>query len=165
MSDVFQSSDEYAENAHQLYLAGHYDEALGLLRQGLSIFPHAAELHVGMGYARLAREEYAWARGGFENALALEPNHEDALAGFGETLLKLGERERGLRCFDRIIALGFREDHDLMLQVGRALFREAMFEDARRFFEIIVSSHPKSAEAAAWQQSRSPSAANAGVKR
>lgn len=146
MSDPFQSSDQIAEQAHQLYLAGRYDDALNLLRNGLDIFPLNAELHLGCGYARLAREEYAWARNAFEEALALEPNHEDALAGLGETLLKLGQRDRGLTCFDRILALGFREDHDLMLQVGRALFREGLFEHARRYFDLVVTADPECAE-------------------
>src|SRR5207248_2924050 len=83
----------------------------------------AAALHVGMGYARLAREEYLWARRAFEEAVGLDPEHEDALAGLGEVLLKFGERSGGVACFERILALGFRDDHDLMLQVGRALFR------------------------------------------
>src|SRR5204862_4401416 len=51
--------------------------------------------------------------------------------------------------FDRILALGFRDDHDLMLQVGRALFREGVLDQARRFFEVAITGHPDSAEAAA----------------
>src|SRR5436309_1611847 len=62
MSDPFLSSDEYDERAHQLYNEGQYDEAIDTLREGLGLYPHAVELHVGMGYARLAREEFAWAR-------------------------------------------------------------------------------------------------------
>ena len=66
MSDPFLSSDEYDERAHQLYNEGQYDEAIDTLREGLGLYPHAVELHVGMGYARLAREEFAWARRAFE---------------------------------------------------------------------------------------------------
>jgi tetratricopeptide (TPR) repeat protein len=90
-----------------------------------------------------------WARRAFEEALGLDPGHEDALAGIGEVLLKFGDRSGALASFDRILALGFREDHDLMLQVGRALFREGVLDQARRFFEIAVSAHPDSADAAA----------------
>ena len=54
-----------------------------------------------------------------------------------------------MRCFDMILALGFREDHDLMQQVGRTLFREGMFDRARDFFELVLVAHPDSAEAAA----------------
>src|SRR5437016_12604922 len=119
MSDPFLSSDEYDERAHQLYNEGQYDEAIDTLREGLSLYPHAVELHVGMGYARLAREEFAWARRSFEEARGLDPDHEDTLAGLGEVLLKFGERAAALACFDRVLALGFRDD-----QIGRASCRE-----------------------------------------
>src|SRR2546429_5808007 len=46
----------------------------------------------------------------------------------------------------RILALGFRDDHDLMLQVGRALFREGVLDQARRFFEVAITGHPDSEE-------------------
>ncbi|OGU13055.1 MAG: hypothetical protein A3K13_10430 [Gemmatimonadetes bacterium RIFCSPLOWO2_12_FULL_68_9] len=149
MSDPFLGSEEYSERAHELYNQGQYDEAVEVLREGLSLYPSSAELHIGLGYARLAREEYAWARAGFERALGLHPGQEDAMAGLAETLLKFGERARALRCYDEILALGFREDHDLMIQIGRALFREGMFGHARGFFEICATHHPESSEAAA----------------
>ncbi len=149
MPDPFLSSDEYDERAHQLYNEGKYDEAIELLREGLHLYPGAVELEVGMGYARLAREEFAWARRAFEVALIGDPEHEEALAGLGEVLLKLGERDAALACFDRVLALGFDEDLDLVLQMGRALFREGLLEAARRYFEQAVKAHGESAEAAA----------------
>lgn len=149
MSEPFLSSDDFDERAHQLYNEGQYDQAVDLLRDGLALYPHAVELHVGMGYARLAREEYAWARRAFDEALSLDADHEDALAGLGEVLLKLGGTAGALARFERILALGFREDHDLMLQVGRALFREGMHDQAHRFFEVARAAHPDSAEASA----------------
>ena len=92
MSDAFLSSDDFDEQAHHLYNEGRYDEALTILKEGITLYPHAVELHVGKAYAHLAREEYAWARRSFEQALALDPDHEDGLAGLGETLLKVGLR-------------------------------------------------------------------------
>src|SRR5260370_22150433 len=102
-----------------------------------------------MGYARLAREEYLWARRAFEEAAGLDPEHEDAVAGLGEVLLKFGQRAAALACFEKILVLGFKDDHDLMLQVGRALFRDGLLDQARRFFELAVTVHPRSAEAVA----------------
>ncbi len=149
MSDPFLSSDEYAERAHKLYNEARYEEAIEALHEALARFPHAVELHVGLAYVQLACEEYAWARSGFEKALALDVNDEEALAGLGESLLKLGERSSALQCFDRVLALGFREDHDFMLQIGRALFREGMLRHASGFFDLAAKHHPASAEAAA----------------
>ena len=156
MPTPFLSSEEYDERAHQLYNEGQYDEALTVLREGLTLYPASVELHIGVGYARLAREEFAWARRSFEEALVLEPEHEDALAGLGETLLKFGLEEASLRCFRRTLELGYADDLDLMLQIGRALFREASVRDrrelfavAQEFFEVAVQQATDSAEAIA----------------
>ena len=149
MPSPFLSSEEYDERAHQLYNEGNYDDALAMLREGLGLYPNAVELHVGVGYARLAREEFAWARRAFEEALVLDPEHEDALAGLGEVLLKLGQSEAGLKSFRRILELGYSDDIELMLQVGRALFREGFLEDAKEFFEIAVQQVPENSEAVA----------------
>jgi tetratricopeptide (TPR) repeat protein len=156
MATPFLSSEEYDERAHQLYNDGQYDEALTVLREGLTLYPNSVELHVGIGYAQLAREEYAWARRSFEQALVLEPEHEDGLAGLGETLLKLGQDDAATRCFHRTLELGYADDVDLMLQVGRSLFREAslrdrtdFFDTAKEFFETAVQQVPDSAEAVA----------------
>jgi tetratricopeptide (TPR) repeat protein len=149
MPSPFLSSEEYDERAHQLYNEGQYEEALEVLREGLALYPHSVELHIGVGYARLAREEYAWARKSFEEALVLDPEHEDALAGLGETLMKFGQQEAGVKTFRRILELGYRDDIDLMLQAGRALFRESLFEEAREFFEIAVQQAPEMAEGVA----------------
>lgn len=149
MAEAFWSSDEFDERAHQLYNEGQYDEAIDVLKQGLLLYPDAVELHIGMGYARLAREEYAWARRAYRDALAVEPDHEDALAGLGEVLLKLGDQQGGLAAFERVLALGFHEDLDIVLQMGRALFREGLIEQSARFFEAAQRAHPESAEACA----------------
>ncbi|MDF2776035.1 MAG: Tetratricopeptide 1 repeat-containing protein, partial [Geminicoccaceae bacterium] len=138
MPTPFLSSEEYDERAHQLYNEGQYDEALDVLREGLALYPNAVELHIGVGYARLARDEFAWARRSFEEALILDPEHEDALAGLGETLLKFGRTDAAVKSFRRVLELGYHDDVDLMLQVGRALFREGLIEDAREFFDIAV---------------------------
>ncbi len=149
MSNPFLSSEEYDERAHALYNEGQYDEALQLLREGLARYPSAVELHVGVGYARLARDEFPWARRSFDEALTLDPEHEDALAGLGEVLLKFGQHDAGLQAFERIIALGYDDDVDLMLQIGRALFREGFVEQSLQFFNRAVQQAEDSAEAVA----------------
>src|ERR1700693_5147741 len=149
MPTPFLSSEEYDERAHQLYNEGQYDEALDVLREGLGLYPNSVELHIGVGYAHHAREDYAWARRSFEEALVLDPEHEDALAGLGETLLKFGQHPAALKNFRRILELGYRDDVELMLQAGRALFREGLIEAAREFFDIAVQQVPDSAEAVA----------------
>lgn len=147
MTTPFLSSEEYDERAHVLYNEGRYEEALAVLREGLNTYPAAVGLHVGLGYARLAREEIAWARLAFEHAVALDDEHEDALAGLGEVCLKLGRVEEARRLFRRTLELGYDDDLELMLQIGRALFRDGLAEDARPYFDAAVRAAPESAEA------------------
>lgn len=149
MPTPFLSSEEYDERAHKQYNEGNFDEALATLREGIGLYPTAVELHVGVGYARLARDEYAWARRAFEEALVLDPEHEDALAGLAEVLLKFGQTEQGLKTFRHILELGYSDDVELMLQVGRALFRDGLIDEAKDYFEIAVKQTPDSSEAVA----------------
>lgn len=149
MKHRFLSSEEYDERAHRLYNKGDYDGALETLKEGLALYPNAVELYVGLGYARLAREEFAWARHAFERSLSLDPTHEDALVGLGEALLRFGEIDRALSLFDEVQALGFNEDLELMLTMGRALYREGLFHESRDVFAQIGVSRPESAEASA----------------
>lgn len=149
MSSSFLSSEEYDERAHQLYNEGNYDGALATLREGLALYPNAVELHVGVGYARLARDEYAWARRSFEEALVLDPEHEDGLAGLGETLLRFGETDAAKKLFAHVRALGYEDDIELMHQIGRALFRDDEFEEAIEFFEVAIRQAPDNAESVA----------------
>lgn len=149
MPSPFLSSEEYDERAHQLYNEGNYDGALDMLREGLTLYPNAVELHVGVGYARLARDEFVWARKCFEEALVLDPDHEDSLAGLAETLLKFGQESAALKAFNRILELGYQDDVELMLQVARVLFREDLMDDAERFLDVALQQTPDNAEAVA----------------
>jgi Flp pilus assembly protein TadD len=148
MATPFLSSEEYDERAHRLYDDGEYDSALETLKEGLKLYPHSVELYVGMGYTRLAREEYAWARQAFERGLVMDPEHEDALVGLGEALLRFGERGEALRLFGKARTAGA-EDLDLLLSMGRALYREQMFEHAVDVFRDAIRIHEHSPEAAA----------------
>ncbi|HEX7119214.1 MAG TPA: tetratricopeptide repeat protein [Longimicrobiales bacterium] len=149
MATPFLSSEEYDERAHRLYNEGDYERALETLKEGLVLYPHAAELHVGLGYTRLARDEFAWAKQAFEKALALDPDHEDALVGLGEVLLRLGRRDEALELFDRVRRGGCADDLDLLLSMGRALYRDQLYEEARDVFADATALHPESADAVA----------------
>lgn len=148
MSGHFLSSEDYDERAHRLYNEGDYAGALETLKEGLTLYPHAVDLYVGLAYARLAREEFAWARQTFAQALALDPDHEDALVGMGDALLRFGDSEHALQMFRKVTAMGFGEDVELLLTMGRALYREGLFSEARSFFAKGAAVRPDNAEAA-----------------
>lgn len=149
MSIPFLSAEEYDERAHRFYESGDYDVALQLLREGVRWHPESALLHVGVGYVHIAREEYAWARKSFELALQIDEEYEDAWVGLGETMLKFGRIDEALGCFARIDEMGLSDDLEIGLALGRALYREGLFSNARHRFTALVAAHPDSAEVAA----------------
>lgn len=149
MANPFLSSEEYDERAHRMYDNGDYEGALETLKEGIQLYPHSVELYVGLGYTRLAREEYVWAKQHFERALVLDGEHEDGLVGLGEVMLRFGRRHEALAYFERARESGCAEDLDLLLSMGRALYRERMFEHAREVFVEAVRVHRDSAEALA----------------
>lgn len=146
MTFPFLSSEEFDEQAHQHYNAGEYEQALEVLREGLARYPDSVDLQVGLGYVRLAREEFAWARRTFEEALAADSEHEDAWVGLGETLLKFGKLDEGLRCFARIDELELSGDLELGLAIGRALYREGLFRESQQRLASLAAAHRGSAE-------------------
>jgi tetratricopeptide (TPR) repeat protein len=79
----------------------------------------------------------------------LDPEHEDGLAGLGEVLLRFGQTPQAMKSFRRILELGYADDVELMLQVGRALFREGLMEEAKEYFDLAVQQTPENAEAIA----------------
>ncbi|MDP2481424.1 MAG: tetratricopeptide repeat protein [Candidatus Palauibacterales bacterium] len=137
--------EEYDARAQDEYDRGAFDEALQTLHEGLALHPGSPELWVSLGYTQLAREAYAWAREAFVRALGLEEDHEEALVGLGDVLLKLGERARAFRCFGRVLELGFGSDPDLLLAMARALYREELYERAVNLYRMALGA----AEAAA----------------
>ena len=149
MPTPFLSSEEYDERAHKQYDRGDYDAALSTLKEALQLYPHSVELHVGLGYTRLAREEYAWALQAFEKALVLDPEHDDGMVGMGETLLRFGRHQEAAVLFDRVRTGPSGDDPELLLTMGRALYREGQFVAARECFETVADHYPEDPDATA----------------
>jgi Flp pilus assembly protein TadD len=146
MPTPFLSSEEYDERAHKQYDRGDYDAALLTLKDGIRTYPHSVDLYVGLGYTRLAREEYVWAKQAFEKALVLDPEHDDAMVGLGEALLRFGRAEPAVALFHQVYDGPAGDDTELLLAMGRALYRESRFVEARSMFERALEVNPEEAE-------------------
>lgn len=149
MATPFLDPEEYDEQAHHLYQMGEYDRALELLKEGLSLYPNSLELLLGLGYTRLAREEFVWAKIAFERALAIEPNDDDARAGLGEVLLRFGQHDRALELFNEVkegVPPLRAVDAEQLIGIGRALYREQLYREALDFFDTALALSPLSAD-------------------
>ncbi len=149
MPDRFLSSDDYDEHAHQLYNEGRFDEALELLHDGTQLYPNAVELHVGWRMPT-SRGRTTPGLGGASSARwRLIPIMRIPSPATAKSCSSWASARLPSPAFDRILGLGFKEDHELMLQVGRALFRESLLAAAQTFFEYAVNAQPDCPEAAA----------------
>lgn len=146
MSRDLWGPDEFDAEAQRHYDDGDFGAALDVLDEGLILYPDSVALRLTLAYTHLAVREYAWARAAFERTLSLEPDHEEALVGLGDALLKLGERSGAFLAFHRVRELGFADDPDLMLAVARSLYREQMYERAIRHYRLAGESAAALAE-------------------
>jgi tetratricopeptide (TPR) repeat protein len=81
--------------------------------------------------------------------MVLDPLHEEAMVGMGETLLRVGDPARALALFREVQKLGFDEDVELMLTMGRALYREGLFSEAKEVFSKVVAVRPDNGDGVA----------------
>ena len=98
MATPFLSSEEYDERAHRLYNAGDYDRALEMLKEGLVLYPDCADLYVGLGYTRLAREEFAWARQSSRRRSRWSPITRTLWSGSARCCCDWGEARKRSSC-------------------------------------------------------------------
>src|SRR3569623_68752 len=137
MATPFLSSEEYVERAHELYNEGQYDAALDVLREGLNLYPESVELHIGAGFARLAREEYAWARRSFEVALVLAAQHEEARECFEGAAREQKDLPEASACLGYVHhRLG--NDEAALMHLRRALQLDEEHTEARIYLANIL---------------------------
>ncbi len=146
--ESFSDSEAYHDRAAQHFLCGRFDAAIELLTEGLRRFPDAFELYAEMGNIRMTRGEIAWAHQAFHQCLLLDPEHEYALLGYGETLLLLGHREEALRALHRVVDLGHTHDNFVMIEAATTLLENGLLLEAKPFLAHAYRAYPDSAAAA-----------------
>ena len=91
--------------AQTLNAQGRYGEATDLLESALAVDPRNRAAYVGLARAAEGEKLPGKAIKFYYEALKLEPNDVDALAGQGEALVQRGAVERAKQNLDRVRAL------------------------------------------------------------
>lgn len=114
----------------------------------VGVTPNDAELwnRKGVGLARAGHYTEAYAC--FENALILNPNHQEAWLNKGKVILKLKDKERdALLCFSRAAEIDPNKP-EVWFVKGVALARLDMMQDALNAYEHATELEPR--HAGAW---------------
>lgn len=103
------------------------DAGLAPLQAMTMLLPRRADLHTGLGFAHLVRENHAAAERSFRRALALDGTAAAALLGCGVALRTLGRAEAAADFLMR--ALG-RTDQPAITQAAAVALRDLLDEPA-----------------------------------
>jgi tetratricopeptide (TPR) repeat protein len=100
------SSIDLFRRAERFRRDGHFEEAIVLVDEGLSLYPDHILGHLLSGYLRAAFRQMDAAREEFERVLALDPFHPRALLGLARLAFEVGDGpachqylERAMRAF------------------------------------------------------------------
>ncbi|HEX5183866.1 MAG TPA: tetratricopeptide repeat protein [Allosphingosinicella sp.] len=104
-SQIDPRSVALTQQADALNAQGHYSEATGLLETALAVDPRNRSAYIGLARAAQGEKMYGEAIKFYFDALKLEPNDVNALAGQGEALVQRGAVERARQNLDRIHSL------------------------------------------------------------
>lgn len=107
---VLERAPDHFDALHLLgvihYQNGQADTAVELIQRALQVQPAgSAAAYSNLGLAHQALRQYPAALQDFEQALALDPHHLEALNNRGNTLNQLGRSGEALATFERLLAL------------------------------------------------------------
>ncbi len=94
-----------AQEAQGLSAAAKHQEAIDLLETALAVDPRNRQAYIGMARVALAQRLPGKAIRFYNEALKLEPNDVNAIAGQGEAYVQRGAVERARRNLERVKSL------------------------------------------------------------
>ena len=98
-------STSLVQQAQQQSAAGHLDEANDLLETALAVDPRNRAAYIALGHVAQAQHLPGKAVRYYADALRMEPNDVNALAGQGEAYVQRGAVERARRNLERVQSL------------------------------------------------------------
>lgn len=104
-----------------------------------------ASAHNNLGMVHMRQECWADAIACFERALAIKPQHADALLNAGIAARKLNKLEVALGYFNRLVSL-FPERQDAWVNLGLLLNQLGRVEEAMETYARAILQHPQVAE-------------------
>lgn len=123
-----------------LLKSGEVDQAIKLLRKGVSLKPDAPEAHNNLGNVLRESNRFADAAAAYRAAVRLRPKFAEAQYGLGAALFEMGRRDEAVASLREAVAIRprFREAFNLL---GAALEGLGNFEEAARCYRQSLSLH------------------------
>lgn len=136
----------YGELCRALFQAGRLEDARGVARKGIGLFPETADLQCYQGNLLVAEKDFANAIPCFRKALSIQPGYAEAYSGMGLALRGNKQLEEAVGSCRHAIAIkpDFAEAH---YNLGLALKNQGLLDDAIRSYRKALVLNPAFAEA------------------
>src|SRR5258707_1444208 len=147
--EILQQEPQHPDALHLLGVIaqqkGDYKTAIRLITSAIQHNPAAADYHYNLGNTYLLLQNPALAAGSYRNALALEPNHIDALHSLANLLAEQNQLPEAEGYFQRVLAL--QPDHaNAHYNLGNAKWKSGDLQAAVACYERATTLNPDRAE-------------------
>lgn len=142
-------SAEPLEQAEKAYQAGQFEKARELAEKAVEADPKQVNARMLLGLACSRLRDQKAALEAFNQVLKMEPNNLLALDRRGDTYLKLGEFDKAVADFDRVLEIRpqLKPEH---WRRGIALYYTGDHKEGAKQFETHKEANPEDVENAAW---------------
>jgi Flp pilus assembly protein TadD len=123
-----------------------WSDAARLYAHSLQATPRSGKLHYNLGAVLEERKEFAQASSEYNEAVALEPTYEPAIAGLGNVDLNLGRAKEASQMFQKALRLN-PDDVKAVTNYGTALQSLGQIDAAKVQFQLAISLAPDNDDA------------------
>jgi len=139
-----ESARSHWELGNVLMAGGRVDEAIERFRQAERLDPEDSNVQVNLGYALNKSKRFEEAKQCFRRALTLAPDLAEAHNNLGGVLQMQGELRAAMQAYEHALKLApnqsyVRSNYLTCLNYHREAAPEEVFEQHRRFSELLVS--------------------------
>src|SRR5262249_23232016 len=121
-------------------------EAIAEFEAAVKIAPNEPDVNFGLGYLQWKLANYDGARKSFENELAIDPNHPQALAYLADIELKNNEPDQALPLLEKVI----KQRNDIRIayvNLGAILTQKKRYDEATKALQRAIALDPSQPDA------------------
>lgn len=128
------------KRGHDLYTAGHYEEALAELKKALVCNPEFPDIYDIIARIYTERKKYSDAISMYEKLVTFFPNDLEIQCEYAKTLIRTGEEKKGEKTLLKILKLNPNE-HSARIELFKIYVRQDNLKKALQIAETGIKAH------------------------
>jgi tetratricopeptide (TPR) repeat protein len=142
--DISSKADYHYKLANNLFYDENPQSAMEELYQALEYDPNHAKVHHLLGFIFFGRRDFPRALRHIERAVKLDPDFDIAVANLGNLMLAMGEWERAIPSFQRLLNKPlYRTPYLAYNNIGWAHYNLGQYEESIKQYKMAIFMNPK----------------------